>query len=91
MAWQQNWSQPLSNFTMPSGIPTQSPMGPFNPAMPFNPTMTPEQHYAMQQNWQQWQTYQQQYAQWQHTYGEKVMKQTLHTRCKLQIVPEFCF
>ncbi len=71
MAWQQNsWSQPLNNFPMP-GLPAQTPMAPFNP-MQFNPTMTPEQHYAMQQNWQQWQTYQQQYAQWQATYGEKV-------------------
>lgn len=73
MAWQQNWSQPLSNFPMP-GIPAQGPMGPYNP-MQFNPQMTPD-HYAMQQNWQQWQTYQQQYTQWQAQYGEKVMKKT---------------
>lgn len=71
MAWQQNWSQPLGNFSMP-GIPPQSQMGPYNPIQ-FNQGMTPEQHYAMQQNWQQWQTYQQQYAQWQAQYGEKVI------------------
>lgn len=86
MAWQQNWSQPLNNFTMP-GIPTpQSQMGgPFNPVQ-FNPTMTPEQHYAMQQNWQQWQTYQHQYAQWQATYGEKVIKTIRACICKLYLV-----
>lgn len=57
------------------GMATQSQMGAFNPmqSMQFNPTMTADQHYAMQQNWQQWQTYQQQYAQWQATYGEKVI------------------
>lgn len=55
----------------PPGMPAQTQIGAYNP-MQFNPTMTPEQHYAMQQNWQQWQTYQQQYAQWQATYGEKV-------------------
>lgn len=35
--------------------------------------LSPEQQYAMQQNWQQWQTYHQQYAQWHAQYGEQVI------------------
>ena len=68
MAWQQPWIAPGA-----SNLPENVAINPYQLPQHYH-SMTPEQQYALQQNWQQWQTYQQQYAQWQAQYGEQVIK-----------------
>lgn len=70
MSWPQNWPQTQQNVTIMPNVGVTPSINPYM-QMPYN-SMTPEQQYAVQQDWQQWQTYQQQYAQWQAQYGEQV-------------------
>lgn len=79
VVWPQTQQAAAQNVQMPpmpnyaAGGLQPAPMAMMPGHMQFT-QMTPEQQFAMQQNWQQWQTYQQQYAQWQAQYGEQVSR-----------------
>ena len=79
VVWPQTQQAAAQNVQMPpipnyvAGGLQAAPMAMMPGHMQFA-QMTPEQQFAMQQNWQQWQTYQQQYAQWQAQYGEQVSR-----------------
>ncbi|XP_055375295.1 homeobox protein 2-like [Condylostylus longicornis] len=65
---------PVPTYSATAAPPTIPAVPPANPSFNYA-AMTPEQQYAIQQNWQQWQAYQQQYAQWHAQYGEQYQRE----------------